>query len=91
MKILESAYKDLKRMCMDGIADFYFEWENIYGPDQRKAGEPETIMFTFHGADNPLTQVGHDTLIKQQKYIYDLLRGQLIMMDEKELQNYRTV
>ncbi len=94
VKILESAYKDLKRMCIDGIADFYFEWENIYGPDQRKAGEPETIMFTFHGADNPLTQVGQDTLIKQQKYIYDLLRGQLIMMDEKratEIQNRITL
>lgn len=83
-RVLDVAYEDLKLMAKDNIADFYFEYEKIYAPGKRKAGEPMALKFTLYsGESSELMSHDKSNLELKRKYIYDILRGENVLMEEK--------
>lgn len=84
-RVINVAYDDLKVMAQNNIADFYFEYEKIYEPGQRKAGEPTALQFTlFSSQSSELISHDKSNIDLKRKYIYDILRGETVLMDEKQ-------
>ena len=48
--VLMPAYKELKSMAEQGVADFYFEFEPIY-PGMKKRGNPKEVKFSIIQTD----------------------------------------
>lgn len=83
-RVLDVAYKDLKEMAANKIADFYFEYDKVYETGKRKAGEPMALKFTLYSNDSSgLVSCDKSNIELKRKYIYDILRGESILMDEK--------
>lgn len=81
--VLKPAYEDLMTQAENGISDFYFTYEKGYKEGRKRAGEPDYIIFNLHQR-NTLDPEQEDSDVQlKRKYIYDLLRSQHIMMDEK--------
>lgn len=81
-RVLKPALEDLKKQAEDNISDFYFTYEKGYKEGKRRAGEPDFIIFTINQVTTE-EEVDEDLLLKR-KYIFDLLRSEHFMMEEKK-------
>jgi len=86
-RVLDVACEDLRAMASNNVADFYFEYEKIYTAGTRRAGEPYALKFTLHSSTSSEI-MAHDkaSLELKRKYIYDILRSESILLEEKRAQ-----
>lgn len=80
-RILEPTKKELRDKYDDGISNFFFEWVPAYNKGSRKAGAPDRLVFKIVSRDIQDTE--RQTLQIRQRQVYDLLRSQRIMMEER--------
>lgn len=84
-RVINVAYEDLKYMAMNNIADFYFEYERVTAPGMRKNGEPYALKFTLYSSEtSEIMSRDKANLELKRKYIFDILRGESILMEEKQ-------
>lgn len=71
---------ELKRLSAEGKSNLYFSWKKKYSTNERKSGEPTEIVFTLYPSKKVLDE---EKIEKKRSSVYEMLRGQYILMDEK--------
>lgn len=80
-RVLTPVEKELKDKYKTGKSNFFFEYEKFYNQGRRKYGEPDMLIFKIISANS--TALEKESLDIKRKQIYNLLRSNYVLMEEK--------
>jgi hypothetical protein len=79
-RVITPVETELKRLSDEGKSNLYFTWKKKYSADERKSGEPMEIIFSLYPSKKVIAE---ERIEKKRHSVYEMLRGQYILMDEK--------
>lgn len=88
-RVLAPVQEELKQQALNGISDFYFEYDYWYTPGRRKAGEPDKVIFKIIDSPTVQTISEKEELATRQRNIYDSCRSRYILMPENLAEEIR--
>lgn len=80
-RILDAVKVELKEKFDEGISNFYYEYDVEYNAGRKKYGTPDAIVFKIISRE--LLASDKEALNIKKKSIYDLLRSDRMLLDER--------
>lgn len=80
-RVLTPVEEELKEKYKAGQSNFYFEYSKFYNQGRRKYGEPDLLIFKIISSNS--NSLEKESLAIKQNQIYNLLRSNYILMEEK--------